>query len=165
MKECKFCYKPLEKPTNPNIRNYAYCNKVCRGKYYYQKNGGALAQREYYYKVHGGESDEKMQCLICSKWFRQVGTHIVQSHKMTAREYREEMGLDVKRGLTRGWYRQLKGDATIENGTVENLKAGKKFWFKLGDERAGRYQRSLMTLERLHNLHKLKEVIHYGNKI
>jgi len=60
------------------------------------------------------------------------------------------MGLDVKRGIVPKWYRELKGEEALDNGTWENLKEGKKFWFVKGDERAGRYERSPQTIERLH---------------
>ncbi len=148
MKFCKNCGKELVKPENPQIRNYSYCNVTCRRKKYYRDNGGAQFQRDYLYKKNGGESEEKIQCLICGLWYRQVGSHIVQVHKITAREYREVMKLEVKRGLTRGWYRELKGEQALENGTVDNLLKGAKFRFKKGDK-VPVYERSKETLEKL----------------
>jgi hypothetical protein len=95
------------------------------------------------------ESPNKIQCQICGLWYRQVGTHIVQVHKMLAIDYRKEYGFDVKRGQLPDDLRRLKDEYVFENGTVDNLKKGKKYWFKKGDHQAGRYQRSLQTLERL----------------
>jgi len=58
-------------------------------------------------------------------------------------------GLDVKRGLLSPEDREIMRQHTFENKTVENLKAGKKYWFKKGDHSAGRYERSQQTLDRL----------------
>jgi hypothetical protein len=55
---------------------------------------------------------------------------------LTGREYREEYNLPVKRGVIPSWYREWKGDQAIENGTVSNLKLGKKYWYTKGDPRA-----------------------------
>jgi hypothetical protein len=59
------------------------------------------------------------------------------------------MGLDVKRGIVPEWYRELKGEEALDNGTWKNLKEGKKFWFNKGSKTAGRYERSNQTQERL----------------
>ena len=90
---------------------------------------------------------DAIECLICGNKYLQVGSHIVQVHGMTARQYREKFGLDVKRGLTKGEYRKKKAETTLVNGTYKNLEAGKKFWFKKGQTIT--YKRSPQTLERL----------------
>jgi hypothetical protein len=77
---------------------------------------------------------------------------------MSGREYREYFDLEVKRGILPPDLRELKAEYVKENGTIENLKTGKKYWFVKGDKRAGRYKRSHITMERLHNLHKLKNI-------
>lgn len=101
-----------------------------------------------------GES--KIQCLICQKWYTQLGSHVVIRHGYkTAREYREEYGLDVKKGLTKGSYRALLSKQVYEKGTIENLKSGARFRFKPEDSRAGRYNRSQESLKRLTaNMHR-----------
>ncbi len=76
-----------------------------------------------------------MKCIICGKDFVQVGSHIVQKHGMTARQYREEFNLPVKRGIVPEWYRKLKGEKAKENGTYLNLEKGRKFRFIEGDKR------------------------------
>ena len=96
---------------------------------------------------------ELVQCLICGRWYIQLGNHVFQVHKMSAREYREEFNLEVKRGTTPAWFRKLKGDIALENETYKNLKAGKKFRFKKGDLGLGKYKRSPVTMERLKTLH------------
>lgn len=45
---------------------------------------GALGQTE-----NGG----KVQCHVCGELFYNLGSHVVQSHKLRAREYREKYGL------------------------------------------------------------------------
>ena len=87
-----------------------------------------------------------------------VGGHIRNRHEMTAREYREEYGFDVKRGQLPPDLRELKADQCKENGTINNLKAGKKYHFKKGQEGIGIYTRSDETMARLKNLNKLKYV-------
>ncbi len=96
---------------------------------------------------------DAIQCLICGRKYIQVGSHIFQTHHMTARKYREKFGLDVKRGLTQGGYRKLKADKVFENGTVKNLELGKQYRLKKGE--AIPYIRSKQTLERLHNMKHL----------
>jgi predicted transcriptional regulator len=95
-----------------------------------------------------------VKCLICGKRFRQVGSHIVQIHGMTAREYREEFNLEVKRGILPPDLRKVKAEWALKNGTWKNLKAGKKYWFVKGDTKAGRYKRSPITLKRVSELGK-----------
>ena len=57
----------------------------------------------------------------------QVGSHIVQRHGMTAREYREQFDFPVKKGIICQEYRQKKAKQALENGTYKNLEAGKPF--------------------------------------
>lgn len=153
-KDCKICSKPL-----PNARFRTYCSKECRNKRNNQKNAGKSVewQRARRDKEASIPSENKCQCLMCGKYYVQVGTHVVQVHGMTGREYREYFDLEVKRGIVPEWYRKLKGDQTLDNETYKNLEVGAKFRFKKGDERAGNYKRSHITLERLKNQHKKKE--------
>ena len=95
------------------------------------------------------KSDNKIQCQVCGLWYRKVGSHVWQVHKMSAREYRKEYGFDVKRGQLPEDDRLVMREHVFSNGTVDNLKEGKRFWFKPGSEIAGRYQRSEQTMERL----------------
>lgn len=147
---CKECGKPVPK----NTRFRTYCSEKCRDRFHnkkaYIKYGGAALQREYWQKKRANDGKPKIQCLLCGKWFRQVGSHMWQIHKMSAREYREMAGFDVKRGQLPDDLRQLKAEQVFENKTVNNLKVGKKFWFKKGQEGVGKYKRSAQTMERLH---------------
>jgi len=150
---CKICGKPL-----PNARYRTYCSKECREKRNNQKQKESGYNVEWNRKKRDAEasipSPDKCQCLICGKWYVQLGSHVYQVHKMTAREYREYFELEVKRGIVPEWYRKLKGDQALDNETYKNLEKGAKFRFKKGDKTAGRYKRSPVTLERLKNQHK-----------
>jgi hypothetical protein len=152
-KTCKICNKPLTKK-----RLRTYCSPTCRNKFFNKKYSGMHTewQRKKRDKEAEKPSPTKIQCLICGKWYVQVCSHTFQIHELSGRSYREYFDLEVKRGVIPKWYRKLKGDQAIENGTFKNLKNGKRYWFVLGDKRAGNYRRSHITLERLRNLHKLK---------
>ena len=76
---------------------------------------------------------------------------------MSAREYREYFNLEVKKGTTPEWFRKVKGDIALENGTYKNLEKGSEFRFKKGQEGVGVYERSPITINRLKNLHKAKK--------
>lgn len=94
-------------------------------------------------------SEGKIQCQICSLWYRKPGAHIWQVHNISAREYRKKFGFDVKRGQIPPEDKAILRKYVFETGTVNNLKKGRRFWFKKGDKRAGRYNRSQETLDRL----------------
>lgn len=153
IKTCKMCLNELTGCQR------IFCSPICRNKNNYQKRKAYQAryQRKRVDRLASEPSDKKCQCLICGRWYVQVGTHIVQRHGITAREYREYFDLEVKKGILPDWYKKLKGDIALENGTFRNLKNGEKFWFKKGDDRAGKYQRSHVTLEKLKVLYKLNK--------
>lgn len=143
---CKVCGKPLPK------RFRTYCSTKCRNHAINKRH--TIQHTEWQRKrrdaIASSPSKDKIQCLLCGKWYRQVGSHIVQTHKMTAREYRSMVGFDVKRGQLPDDLLQLKREQVFENKTVENLKAGKKYRFKKGQAGVGVYRRSAQTMERLH---------------
>jgi len=151
-KLCAFCKKPIL--AKPNAHNVKFCSVKCRNKALYIRKGGAEFQRNYYREIREHDGKPKIKCEICGKWFRQVGSHIVQMHGTTAREYRKAYGFDVKRGQLPEDFRELKAEQAIECGGVKNLKAGKQFWFKKGQKGIGIYKRSKQTMERLKNLWK-----------
>jgi len=146
--DCKICGKPL-----PNARYRSYCSTKCRNK----RNNAQQAKKGYSTawqkakrdKIASVPSPDKVKCLICGKYYVQVGTHAYLVHGITGREYREEFGLEVKRGTVPAWYRKKKGDQAIENETYKNLEAGAKHRFKKGQEGVGVYERSPVTKERL----------------
>ena len=153
MQHCLVCNKPFS-----NLKR-KYCNDKCR------KKASNLKWQEYHTewnrKKRAKEAmtsdDNKIQCLICGGWYKQVGSHVVQVHNMTAREYRELYKLEVKRGLTAPSYRKFKGKLALKNRTYKNLEKGKVYRFKKGQAGIGIYERSPITLERIKNLHKFNK--------
>lgn len=150
IKVCPICKEKFKLYSN----SQKFCSFACRETTY--KDYRTDQQRKERAIVATKADPNKVQCLICSKWYVQVGTHIVQVHGMTCREYRVEFDLEVKRGIVPLWYRKQKGDQSLENKTYLNLKKGKKHWYVKGDKKAGHYKRSPITLERLKELHKKK---------
>jgi len=144
-KTCQVCGKPLPK------RYRTYCSEKCRVYATNKRNQKYQTdwQRERNNLKASIPDKNKIQCQICGRWYRQVGSHVTQVHGMTARKYREQFGFDVKRGQVSDDLRQLYKEQVFENGTVNNLKAGKKYRFKKGQKGVGVYTRSLQTLERL----------------
>lgn len=143
--KCKQCKK--EFTPNKHAHNVKYCSQLCRNRVYYHERGGAEYQREYKQRKAMEDGRGRIQCKICGKWFRQVGTHVYLRHGITAREYRIEHGFDRKKGQLPEDYRKLKAEQAIECGGVKNLEKGKKFWFKKGQDT--NYVRSAETMARL----------------
>jgi len=150
---CKVCG---EKIKEKGFRSY--CSKKCRDYFNNRqyKQYHADWQRNRSEKRALVPDKNKIKCLICGRYYVQVGSHVYAKHNMTAREYREHFDLERKRGVIPEWFRLIKGEDALRNGTYKNLKKGKKFWFVPGDKRAGNYKRSHVTINRLRQLHKLK---------
>jgi hypothetical protein len=144
--DCLLCGKPVP------FGSRSYCSKECRQLFHSRKNQWRSADwtKKNADLRASAKASNKIQCLECGKWYRQVGSHVALRHNMTAREYREKYGFDVKRGQLPEDLRELKAGQVFENGTVNNLKKGKKFWFKKGQEGVGVYNRSDQTMQRLH---------------
>ena len=130
--QCKQCNKKI-KPKK-SAHNIKFCSVRCRNKSYLPRV--SAWQRARYDRLSAIPNKKKLQCAICFHWYVQVGSHINERHEMTAREYREQYGLPVKRGITPKWYRDKKGQQALDNKTYKNLKAGKKYWYKKNDKRA-----------------------------
>ena len=153
--DCKVCGGEIL-----DNRFRTYCSEVCRNKFNNQKyrdrqTAWQLAKFDKIASVP--DPEHKCQCLICGKWYVQVGSHAYIRHGMTGREYREKFHLEVKRGITPNWYRKLKGDQALDNETYLNLEKGMKYRFKKGQKGIGKYKRSPITLERLGSLHTLRK--------
>ena len=125
---CEICNNLLPK----GFRKF--CSRKCRHKA--ESIRYKEYQKEWQRKKTGKYASNKKKCIICGRWYVQVGSHIVQRHKMTAREYREQFNLPVIRGIVPRWYRELKGNQALKNKTFLNLKAGQKYQYRKGDKRA-----------------------------
>lgn len=148
-KDCKVCGIDII-----SKRFRSYCSAECRNRFFnhkYKKQQAAW-QRERMERLASIPSDEKVQCLICNRWYTQLLSHVWQIHGTSGREYKNEYGFDVKKGLIKEPYRKVKRE-TQDPITLKNLKKGAKYRFIKKDTRAGRYKRSKQTLERLKKLH------------
>lgn len=160
--DCKVCGGAL-----PNSRYRTFCSKKCRDKNNNDKANrkqyGTIWQRAQRDKIASVPDPDKVQCLVCGKYYVQVCTHAIQVHGFkSGREYREHFELEVKRGVVPAWYRKEKGEQALENETYKNLKAGEPYRYKKGDDT--NYKRSEITLERVRQLgrdqlNKKKKVI------
>lgn len=146
MKQCQNC--GIDIPMKRKANNVKFCSLTCRNKFDYQRYRKQW-QKDLMNKRAKIPSIEKIECQICHNWYKQVGSHIVQAHNMKARQYRKLYGFDLKRGQLQEKLRLHKAKKVFENGTVENLKVGQKFWFKKGQKDIGTYERSEQTMKRL----------------
>ncbi len=91
---------------------------------------------------------EKSKCFFCGREFVKVCAHVWQKHDMQAREYKQLLGLDVRRGLIPDDHREHLSRLAIENNMPENLKKwGENTRVKKGETL--KYERSRQTLDRL----------------
>jgi hypothetical protein len=127
-KDCKICGGELPK------RFRTFCSKECRWKD--QAKRYSDYRKEWQQKKRGEYKEGKLQCLFCDMWYVQIGSHTVQKHKMLAREYKIENDLPLNRGVVPEWYKKLKGDQALENGTYHNLLKGLGRRYVKGDPRA-----------------------------
>ena len=159
---CKRCEAPLV-PKGPKDNNKKFCSATCRDSQYREDNKEYLNERQREY-LRGKTKGEKIVCVVCGKDYRQVGTHITQRHNMTARQYREKYGFDVKRGQLPKDLRRKKRAQVFENNTVDNLKTGRLYRFKKGQQNIGTYKRSTQTMERLKQQSFIKKDKDNNNK-
>lgn len=156
-KDCKVCGTPIT-----GYRMRTYCSETCRNKRNSRKMIQSGYSREYQRRIKDMEaskpSSKKVKCLVCGKYYVQVGSHVIARHGFeSARAYREHFKLEVKKGTVPGWYRLKKGVQALENGTFKNLGEGERFRFKKGQEGVGVYERSPITIDRLKGLSKLRK--------
>ena len=147
-----------------------FCSKKCRDRASNIKYADMHAewQRKRNDAVNSKPSKNKVKCLDCGRYYVQVGSHVIARHGYeTAREYREQNGLDVKKGTVPTWYRKMKGEQAIENETYKNIIfSGAPFRFKKGQFGPGQYNRSEETIARLKNLSRVhkKNICYRGDK-
>src|SRR3990167_10156960 len=125
---CKVCHGKLPEGYR------TYCGKKCRNKSYSKRYS---TQRKQWARDKRGQfSPDKLRCILCSKWYIQVSSHVKQVHKYSAREYKEMHDLPLSRGVIPKWYRKLKGDQALENKTYKNLECGASQRFTKNDPKA-----------------------------
>lgn len=145
---CKFPFVPLGASTK-------FCSLEHRDAFYketkvYARNQRNFNNRRRVKPIAGGR-----KCAVCGLWFLAVCHHAWQVHGIHHVEYKQMEGLDISKGLIPKELKEIKKEHVFENGTVDNLKKGAKRRYVKGDKRAGNYERSKETMERLKNLPKL----------
>jgi len=93
--------------------------------------------------------DEKGKLVICGVWRENLAQHVRKQHKITIKEYRKMMGLDlnlplVSKGLQVKWRKANK-----KLKLYKNLEKGKIYRFKKGENVVQNYKRSTQTKRRL----------------
>jgi DNA-directed RNA polymerase subunit RPC12/RpoP len=89
-----------------------------------------------------------MKCLICGKEFGRVCRHAQMKHGVSAREYKEMFGLDVKKGILSDDDRKIMKEHAKKQESHKNfIGKGEKYWFKKGV--SVNYTRSEETMKRL----------------
>lgn len=76
-----------------------------------------------------------MKCLLCKKEYKHLGSHLWQTHKVKAREYKKKFGLDLNFPLIDESVKIKKQEAFNKHREkyLKNLlKCGKKYQFKKG---------------------------------
>jgi len=150
MKSCKQCNKEIVR-TSPQANNVAYCSKTCRSVFYKlhpSPSHTKAARDESNHARWNKYAPGKLQCPECSGWFRALGHHVAQRHKITARAFKEAQGLDVSKSLVIEDVRQVFRDRALENNMHKRLPIiGKGTRFTKGH--GINYTRSPETIARL----------------
>lgn len=134
IKNCLYCGNEVIR-NSPHANKKKFCQIECRDLF--NKERDIKRRREWSQKKRGEFGEDKKQCLLCGKWYVQVGGHIFQYHQIIAKEYKKYFDLPFKRGIIPEWYRVKKAKIAIENGTAANLpNVGKHTRYKKNDERA-----------------------------
>lgn len=107
---------------------------------------------------------DNLICKICGKKFQHLGSHITKAHKITAREYKQEFGLDLNYPLISEEVRKKKQIAFNKDRKKYlanlNTKQAKKNRFKKGNAIPRTYfsemskKRMITNLEKMHNFKK-----------
>ncbi len=83
---------------------------------------------------------KKLKCKICNKLFKHLGSHLWHKHKVLARDYKMEFGLDIKTCLTSDDIREKHREDSKKYRTFDNnFKDSKKYQFKPGVRYSGQY--------------------------
>lgn len=110
--ECEFCNKPLPILRHPSTK---FCDPICRGRYRYTQKNEAKGKK----------------CMVCGKWYRRVGSHVVQIHGyQNVLEYRREFGLMARETRTDDHATEMRAKAS----TIDNLKLGVDTRYKKGGD-------------------------------
>lgn len=93
--------------------------------------------------------EKNLTCMYCGGKYSHLGSHLWHKHKVKARDYKEDFGLDFKYPLISEEVKQKKHDRFEERREyyLSNLRSqGKKWYFKKGHTNRQRF--SEQSLER-----------------
>lgn len=68
-----------------------------------------------YYGRIAKSPDGRLICHICGQPFVKLGSHVVQKHGMTSRQYKQMFGLEVGKGLITTEHKQHLRDCVMRN--------------------------------------------------
>jgi hypothetical protein len=152
MTKCKRTDCPHEVvKDHPRANNKQFCSLECRDLHYKTVNADRLkaVRDRLNHRKYNQYEEGKTQCHICGGWYWAICHHMASRHQIDARTYKQMIGRDLGKGLIPERTKRIKRQHVFENGTVENLKKGAHQRYRKGDPRAGKYERSLETKERL----------------
>lgn len=105
-------------------------------------------------------SHDKIECLLCGRWFKSLGTHL-KIHEIGVREYKEKYGLPYGIGLAAASARQKWSEGTAKRHKEGSLDTGS--FIKIAKSpKKGRNARS--SYRRLQDLPRLAKALK-GNRI
>ena len=96
--------------------------------------------------------DSSGNAVPCGRWCRDLVRHITRHHKITAREYKKMLGLNMSESLMSEETKAKLRKANLKYKTFKNLEAGKKYRLKKGRVTIQNYSRSEQTKKRLRTL-------------
>lgn len=75
-----------------------------------------------------------LQCQICKKNFKHLGSHVYHAHKMFARDYKQMFGLNINHPLITKEIKEKKRKHFWQNSKkyLKNLEGGTEYQFKKG---------------------------------
>ena len=92
---------------------------------------------------------------ICGKWCKSLSQHIVRHHKITTREYKKLLGLNLTLPLVSRDMQEKWREANKKYKLYANLKKGKAYRLKKGRTTIQHYKRSEQTKKRLRTLRQV----------
>jgi len=93
---------------------------------------------------------DKVQCLICGKWYHHPMSHCWQTHKVLSKEYKIMFGFDITKSQLSKKVQDVMSENTLarfDSIEANLLRHRDKTCFKKGHQ--VRYTRSAETAERL----------------
>lgn len=155
MKECKFCHKPVKRPSK------GYC--VSCYQYFILHNFIAWVPSNYGELNRVDIKEDKQYgwpiCHVCGKAFTKLQQHIWYSHNLTKNDYCDLFGLDRSINMTSEEYNKKMSDYAYKyNMDKQLIEKGKETRFKSGHDNT--YKRSYQTMKRLKqsNFRKFKNL-------